>query len=764
MNDTTLIQKYRYEIILAGILLLSAFLNFWNVWNQGISNSYYAAAVRSMLANPSVLFFNSFDAAGFITIDKPPVGLWVQAASAALLGFSGWSLVLPQALAGVGSVALVYLIVSRAFGKPAGLVSALALAITPIFVAVSRNGTMDGILIFLLLLAVWVALKAARESSLPCLLLAVILIGIGFNVKMIQAFIAVPAVIAIYLLGAREISLKKRAVHIVVAIVVLAVVSLSWAVAVDQIPADQRPYIGGSGDNTVLGLIVNYNGIHRLESDNSGPGGSTGGFSQGVPSTQGNMAPDSQRGTSFAPGGAQNRTAGSTMDRNSADMTQPPGMEQDAAMAGGFPGSATSGMPGGSGTTTGNAPQSGSGRGGGMGDETGTPGITRLFSEGLAGQITWLLPIALIGLLALWRRPASLSLKGLEDAGLFSEKGLVLMGMGFWLLPGLLYFSFTTGFWHTYYLATIAPPLAALAGIGAVAMYGAYTRGEAKGWVLVAALIVTGIIQVIFLLYTAAWSGPLTVIVGCGTALLALMLVYYKLRNHTGGTARVPKLVAAGAIALLFIAPFVWACTPLMYGSGNLPTAGPRLSGQGGGGTGPGGMNSLSGSVSGESTSGLAKYLLSHTTNETWIVAEPSSMSAAELIIETGKPVMSLGGFAGGDQVLTVDEMKQMVADGEVRFFYLSGGQGGGGSNSGNSAIFTWVQNTCTAVSSAEWGGITTSATTGSRGFPAFSGNTNRTVPGLQSGISGLSSTGTMEGSSQNSLYDCAGYTVQTGA
>ena len=165
MTLKEMLPANRAEILLGAILLLSAFLNFWNIWNQGISNAYYAAAVRSMLENPGIAFFNSFDAAGFITIDKPPVGLWVQAVSAAIFGFSGWALVLPQALAGVGSVALVYTMVSRAFGKPAGLVSAFALAVTPIFVAVSRNGTMDGILIFVLLLALWTAFKAAREQS-----------------------------------------------------------------------------------------------------------------------------------------------------------------------------------------------------------------------------------------------------------------------------------------------------------------------------------------------------------------------------------------------------------------------------------------------------------------------------------------------------------------------------------------------------------------------------------------------------------------------
>ncbi|MDD1687424.1 glycosyltransferase family 39 protein [Methanoregula sp.] len=770
MTGNFLVQKYRYELLLAGILLLAAFLNIWNIWSQGISNAYYAAAVRSMLENPAMLFFNSFDAAGFITVDKPPVGLWVQAASAALLGFSGWSLVLPQALAGVGSVALVYLIVSRAFGKPAGLVSALALAITPIFVAVSRNGTMDGILIFVLLLAIWIGLKAARESSLPCLLLAVILVGIGFNIKMIQAFIVVPAIIAIYLLGAREISRNKRILHIFLAIAVLVAVSLSWAVAIDMIPADQRPYIGGSGDNTVLGLIVNYNGVHRLESDSTGQGGNPGGFAQGTSTVNGNMPPDSQSGISFAAGDMQNQTVrdnavGNPMDRTRGADQQPPDRAQDSGM---MEGSAMAGMPpSGMNSTTrpGDSTLSAPGntRGGGMGDETGTPGIARLFSEGLASQISWLLPFTLIGLLALWKRPTALSLKGLEDAGLFREKGLTFMAMGLWLLPGLLYFSLTTGFWHTYYLATIAPPLAALAGIGAVAMYGAFVRGDVRGWVLVAAIAVTGIVQMIFLMYTAEWSGPLVAIVGCGACIMAIMLVILKVRDQEE-PAILPKIVAAGAIALLFIAPFVWAFTPMMYGSGNLPTAGPRLSEQGSGGTG---MNSMPGSSG--NVSNLADYLLSHSTGETWLVAVPSSMSGAELIIGTGKPVMSLGGFAGSDSVLTVTALKNLVDDGKIRYFYLSGGQGGGGS-SGNSELFSWVEGACTAVPSSSWGG-TSGTVVSDQGTRALSERDNQTFPDIQSamqdsmpgmsGASGSTAPGSATGN-QNSLYDCAGYMGQS--
>ena len=194
---------------------------------------------------------------------------------------------LPQALAGVGSVFLVYCIVSRPFGKAAGLVAALSLAIIPIFVAVSRNGTMDGQLIFVLLLALWAALKAARERSLPWLLASVILVGIGFNIKMIQALIVVPAILAIYLIGA-EMPVRKRVLHILLAIAVLAAVSLSWAVAVDMIPANERPYIGGSGDNTVLGLIINYNGLHRLENGRTlGGAGDSPGNNGGMTGPQG---------------------------------------------------------------------------------------------------------------------------------------------------------------------------------------------------------------------------------------------------------------------------------------------------------------------------------------------------------------------------------------------------------------------------------------------------------------------------------------------
>jgi 4-amino-4-deoxy-L-arabinose transferase-like glycosyltransferase len=713
-----LILKYKAEIILAGILLLSAFLNLWNIWNSGFTNTFYAAAVRSTLVNPAAGLFNSFDPAGFVTVDKPPVGLWVQAVFAAVLGFKGWGLVLPQALAGIGSVALIYFIVARPFGKPAGLVAALALAVTPVLVAVSRNGTMDTQLIFVILLAVWAVLKATRERSLPWLLVAVILVGIGFNIKMIQAFVVVPAILAVYFLGTTEFSWKKRALHLGIALLVLLAVSLSWAVAVDMVPASERPYIGGSGDNTVLGLIINYNGLERLGLEN--------------------------RGIAFMGAGAGERPGTGTF--REAGQRTAAGTRAAGANPYGDPAAARGAAAG------------------GMANGEGAPGLTRFFGESLAGQFSWLLPLALIGLLAWARRPATLSLKGFEESGFFAERGLVLIAMLLWLVPGLLFFSYSTAFGHTYYIATIAPPLAALVGIGAIAMYRDYLSEGWKGWILVGAVLVTGLLQALFLSYDAVWSGPLVPVVLFGTLICTGILMYLKIQD-TGGSHDHRKYIAVIAIGLLFVAPFIWACTPFLYGdtqgvAGPPPQAGRIGAGTGAAGFLPGmdrtgflqnatgreqryGQGNTSVLAGGGAfaqadlggatvNSQLENYILANTTNETWILAVPSSQSAAGLIIQTGKPVMAIGGFSGSDRILDLTSLTSLIQEGKVRYF-LTGGTGGGGMgggmNGGNSEIYSWVSAHCSPVDLS-------------------TGNGTGTNPAGSAAPGGLTPT---------TLYDCAG-------
>src|SRR5829696_7824932 len=251
-----------HGLTLVAILVLSAFLNLYDLTGEGYSNDYYAAAVKDMLTSWRNFFFVSFDA-GFVSVDKPPLGLWIQAASARLFGFNGLSLLLPQAIAGILSVALLYHLVRRAFGVVAGLLAALVLALTPISVAVQRNNLMDALLILALLLAAWAFMVAAERGSLRWVLLGAIVVGLGFNIKMLQAFLVLPAFYLLYLLAANT-TWRRRLLHLGAATVVLLAVSLSWVVAVDLTPPAERPYVGSSPDDSVLSLVLGYNGFDRL--------------------------------------------------------------------------------------------------------------------------------------------------------------------------------------------------------------------------------------------------------------------------------------------------------------------------------------------------------------------------------------------------------------------------------------------------------------------------------------------------------------------
>src|SRR5438132_3239657 len=216
-----------------------------------------------MMDNWHNFFFASYDPGGFVTIDKPPVGFWFQVLSAKIFGFNPVSILLPQALAGVLSVLLLYYLVRRHFGVVAGLLAALALAITPLSIVTNRNDTIDSTLALTILLGAWAVLRAAETGRLRWLLLSAAIVGIGFNIKMLEAYLVVPAYGLLYLLAAPK-SLWKRIGHLALALVVLLVVSFSWALTVDLTPASQRPYVDSTQDNSEISLALGYNGINRL--------------------------------------------------------------------------------------------------------------------------------------------------------------------------------------------------------------------------------------------------------------------------------------------------------------------------------------------------------------------------------------------------------------------------------------------------------------------------------------------------------------------
>ena len=251
------------RVALALIVVLAGFLELFALDREGFSNLYYAAAVRSMLAGPSTFFFGAFDPGGFITLDKPPLGFWLEVLSARIFGYSGVSLLLPGALAAVASVWLIARLVAHQFGQLAGLIAALVLAVTPISVATARNNTVDSVLVLFVLLAIGALLRWGDTGRLRWLVLAGILVGVGFNVKMLEAYLVVPG-IGLAVLVDRRWSVARRIGHLAAASAALLVVSFAWAVVVDAIPAASRPFVGGSTVNSALDLALNYNGIERL--------------------------------------------------------------------------------------------------------------------------------------------------------------------------------------------------------------------------------------------------------------------------------------------------------------------------------------------------------------------------------------------------------------------------------------------------------------------------------------------------------------------
>ena len=263
LGVSQMIVRWRWQLGLLSIVMAGAFLRLWRLDHNGYGTDYYTAGVRSMMQSAHNFFFNAFDPAGFVSLDKPPVAFWIQVASAKLFGFSGLSVLLPQVLEGVASIVLLFHLVQRRFGPAAGLLAALFLALTPLSVAVDRSSNTDSCLVLTLLLAAWALLKAAERGSLAWLCVAMGIVGIGFNVKMAAALVVLPALVLAYGLTAPR-SWFRRASHLAVAGVVLVAVSLSWGIAYDLTPADQRPFAGSTRGNSMLELALVQYGVDRM--------------------------------------------------------------------------------------------------------------------------------------------------------------------------------------------------------------------------------------------------------------------------------------------------------------------------------------------------------------------------------------------------------------------------------------------------------------------------------------------------------------------
>ena len=634
----------RWELPALAVLLAgTAVLHLWNLSASGWANSFYAAAVQAGTQDWTAFFFGSLDPANAITVDKPPASLWVMALSGRIFGFSSWSMLAPQALIAVGSVALLWATVRRVAGPASGLLAGAILALTPVAVLMFRFNNPDALLVLLMVAAAWATTRAVEKASTRWLLLAGVFLGFGFLTKMLQAFLVVPGLAAAYLWAAPT-TLWRRIRQLLAAGVAIVVSAGWWLLAVALWPASSRPYIGGSTNNSPLELAFGYNGLGRIFGGSGNGGGPRGG------------------GT-----------------------------------AGGLPGGALpeGGMPPG---------------GGGMGGFGGQSGLTRLFNAEIGGQISWLLPAALILLVAaLWLTRRASRTNGVRAA---------LVVWGGWTLVTALVFSLMEGTFHAYYTVALAPGIAALVAIGGreawrvrdtwtgrgvLAATTAVTAGWA--WVLLGrsatflpwlrwVVLAVGVVAAVGLLVPAAWRARLAT-VAVGAALLAGLAGPAAYAGQTAATAHQGSIPTAGPSTGTGGGPGGRMRGRFGDGAGRPGAAAP---GQAGGAITSGRADAAGGPGMGDPggeqvSTELADLLTSAGTR--WAAATMGSQGASSMMLSTGTAVMAIGGFTGSDPSPTLEQFQAYVANGEIHYF-VAGGMGGGPSR-GNSEITQWVQQHFTA-------------------------------------------------------------------
>jgi 4-amino-4-deoxy-L-arabinose transferase-like glycosyltransferase len=636
---------------LIGLLGVAAFLYLWDLGASGWANAFYSAAVQAGSTSWKAFFFGSFDASNFITVDKSPAALWVMDLSARVFGVNAWSILVPQALEGVATVGVTYLTVRRWFSPAAGLIAGATVALTPVAALMFRFDNPDALLVLLLTTATYAVVRAIEAGKTKWLVLAATLVGFAFLTKMLQAFLVLPAFGLVYLLVA-PVSLRKRIVQLAVALATMVVASGWWVAIVQLTPAADRPYIGGSQNNSLLNLIFGYNGFGRLTGNETGSVGGTG---------------------------------------------------------------ATGSM-------------------------WGPTGLTRLFNASFGGQVSWLLPAALILLVA------GLGFT-LTRARTDRTRAAFLLWGGSLAVTALV-FSLAAGIIHPYYTVALAPAIGALVGMGSVLLW----RERSSVWariVLAGAVGTTSVWSAILLERSPSFAPGLAVaiaVLGVGgavailgmpllhRAVVATVLVVGMLAAFAGPAAyTIDTVLTPHSGAIPSAGPAVTAANtggpggfpgggfsgrggggrgfPGGFGGGGFPGGGfggggagggaPSFGGGGfgvprgtGGGTGGGGGGFLNASTPGAA---LVKLLETDASHYSWVGATIDANSAAGYQLATDDPIMAIGGFNGTDPAPSLAQFEQYVAEGRIHYFLGSGGGFGAGSGTSNQ-IAQWVEQHFTAT------------------------------------------------------------------
>ncbi len=604
---------------MAVIGVLSGVLYFHQLSKNAYSSTFYAAAVKSGTESWKAFFFGSLDPSSFITVDKPPASLWVMEISGRIFGFSSVSMLAPIALAGVLAVVVTFHLVRRWTGDVAAVLAASALAVTPVVTAIFRSDEPDAIMTLFLVLAAWALWSALETGATSRLVLCSALLGMAFLTKMLEAFVVVPAFPLAYLLFGPP-KLGRRLVQLLWGGLVLVVASGWWVAVVELWPVTSRPYIDSSGDNSEISLIFGYNGFGRLL-------GTSNPFRISLPHTR----------------------LGNRFSATIASATH-------------------------------------------FGSQ---PGWQRMFAPALGSQISWLIPVAGLGLLAgLWasRRDPRTSLV---------RAGFVFWGT--WALCGIIVLSFVQGTFHTYYVIEIAPALAALAGGGAVQMWRLGRSKLRYAWVLPLGVMASALWAAHLLERAPSYKPSLAHLVEVSGVIGAVVLLIALV-----GARRLPRmaLVTMAAIGGLcsVVAAFAGPAAYALYtvqntSSPSNPTGGPAArtststSGLPSRFDNPGltkvlarldriteaetAANGGVPPVAGVSP-GMIRFLKAHRDGASWIVAVGGSTTAAPLILISGEPVMSMGGFTGSEPVPTLSQFERLADEGKIQYVLVGGGGFGG--------------------------------------------------------------------------------------
>lgn len=574
-------QILKTALPLALIVAVALLARTWQLSQNDFGRQYYAAGVRSMLDSWHNFFFNAFDPAGFVSIDKPPVAIWLQTASAKLFGFSGLSILLAQVIAGVAALLAVYALVRKAWGGIAGAIAALSLALSPVNVAVDRSNNTDSCLILVLLAAVWLGMRAAETGRLALFCGAMAAIGLGFNVKMGAALVLAPVLALTFSLARPAAPITWHLGRQTMAGIALIAVSLSWAIFFDLTPVRDRPYAGSTRHNSMLELALVHNGAARFV--------------------------------------AMSAPTASPQTPPAATEVRHPVMTDDSPT-----------------------------------------GPLRLFRPRAAAQFAWLLPLALAGLVLAW-----------SDAWASGAPASLRIGAAIWtgwLVMYWIVLSFAGGLIHTYYVAVLGPALAVFSGIAVAGLWSRWKAGKPDRTGLPLILLATAGWQIYLCLAASETIGSdwlsLTWLTSIAIAAACAAILFVVTQQ---GSA---KLFTAAAIGALLVAPLLTTASVVLrrpniaapVANMNVLLTPPDADRQ-----------ALRASRLDAARQKLTGYLIANRKSAKFLVAVPNANVAAPLIIQTGLPVMAIGGYLGDDPILTPTDIERLVADGQLRFVMLGG-------------------------------------------------------------------------------------------